>query len=82
MSTHVPTSILVVDTRPIWADVCHCPDQTLSAFSTHRRIDVSKDVELDHDGEDEEDAVAEEADDAKASVEAPAAEMDGGNLQT
>ena len=55
---------------------------SLSAFRTHRRIDVSEDVELDHDREEEEDTVAEETDDAEASVEAPPAEVDGGNLQT
>jgi len=55
---------------------------SLSAFSTHRRVDISEDVELNHDREEEEDAVAEEADDAESSVKAPPAEVDGGNLQT
>lgn len=82
MSTHMPTSTLITVFRSICADVCSCLDQALSALGTHRCVDVPEDVELDHDGEDEEDAVAEEAGDAKASVEAPAAEMDGADLQT
>ena len=59
-------SLLLIER--ISADHFHGLARVLSALDTHRRIDVSEDVELDHDGEEEEDAVAEEADDAEASV--------------
>ena len=73
-------SLLLIER--ISADHFHGLARVLSALDTHRRIDVSEDVELDHDGEEEEDAVAEEVDDAEASAESPAAEVDGANLQT